>query len=206
MKQYSQTLRRMAVGAALMGGLVAAHAGSFACLTGSVSGDTDANGCTTLGESELSWSLVGNVLTISNIADTSSSMFISGISFATSAGQTVALATSQMDGVSFVEGGVGANLPASLGWTINYEATAAKKPKGSDVDAGESISFNVSGVSLADVSSGSFKFGVHIQALPGDRSEKLIAASVPEPESYAMGVAGLMVVGGLLRRRGIKRA
>lgn len=204
MKHFSSKLRRVVLGVGLLGAVASAQAGGFSCITGTTGVGTDAKGCSALGESLLSWSLAGDVLTISNQAAAGSAAFVSGISFAAASGQTVSLADAQMDGVAFVNGGVGANLPASLGWNITYEASAANKPARSDVDPGEAIAFKVSGVSASDITSGAFKFGVHLQALPLDRSEKLVA-SVPEPETYALGLAGLVVVTGLSRRRGLSR-
>jgi MYXO-CTERM domain-containing protein len=172
---------------------MSAPAYQFTCVTGD-------NGCTTAGTSVASWSLTGNVLTISNALGASNDSFITGISFDTSAGQSVALAASQMAGVVYSTGG-GANLPASLGWTIDAEFSPSSKPATNSINAGESLAFKLTGVTLADIQSGGFKFGVHIQSLAGGRSEKLINISpVPEADVLAMALAGMGVVG-LWRRR-----
>ncbi|MFT3859310.1 MAG: hypothetical protein QM742_18000 [Aquabacterium sp.] len=152
-----------------------------------------------------SWSLTDGVLTISNAAGSGNGSFITGISFDLSAGQTVALSASQGAGVAYTSGG-GANLPASLGWSIDQEYKPDGKPATNGIHAGESLSFDVGGVTLADIGSGAFKFGVHVQALGGDRSEKLINVSqVPEAGSLAMMLAGMAAMSGVVARRRLPR-
>ncbi|HEX5354734.1 MAG TPA: PEP-CTERM sorting domain-containing protein [Aquabacterium sp.] len=171
-------------------------------MTGSVVPGASAAGCTTEGTSLASWDLTGSVLTIRNTAGLGIGSVITGISFDAIAGQTVSLSALQGPGVLYTTGG-GANLPASLGWSVDFDFSPDKHPTSNGINAGESLAFDLSGVSLTDVRSGAFKFGVHIQALTGDRSEKLInmTPAVPEPESYAMVLAGVVIVGGVLRRR-----
>ena len=185
--------------AMLAGASLNAQAYSFECVSGAVTPSTDSVGCTHVGETLASWSLAGNVLTISNAASAGNGSFISGISFDTSLGQSVSLISPQMAGVLFTTGG-GAHLPASLGWTIDSDFQANKKPSVNGVNAGESVSFLLGGVNLSNISNGSFKFGLHLQGLPEGRSEKLISA-VPEASSYAMVMAGLLVVGAIVRRK-----
>ena len=169
-----------------------AQAFDFTCVTGD-------SGCTTAGTSIASWSLSGNVLTIATSASAGTG-FISGISFDTSGGDAVVLAPTQGAGVLYTTGG-GANLPASLGWSIDYEVKPDTKPPTHGINAGESLAFNLTGVTLADIASGAFKFGVHVQALPGDRSEKLVNSPVPEAETFALALAGLSVLAVMRRRR-----
>lgn len=183
----------------LAGASLSAQAYSFECVSGAVTPTTNSAGCTNVGESLASWALAGNVLTISNASVAGNGSFISGISFDTSTGQSVSLISPQMAGVVFTTGG-GAHLPASLGWTVDADFQANKKPSVNGVNAGESVSFLLGGVTLSNISNGSFKFGVHIQGLPEGRSEKLISA-VPEASSYAMVLAGLLVVGAVARRK-----
>ncbi len=179
---------------------VAAHAYSFSCVAGDVTPGSDAVGCTSVGTSLASWSLVGNVLTIQNAAGADNGSVITGISFDSSQDDTVALAATQGTGVLYTTGG-GAHLPASLNWTVDFNFQPNGKPTTNGINAGEALAFNLGGVSLADIQNGSFKFGLHIQALPGGRSEKLVTTAVPEPESYAMVLAGLAVVGGMAASR-----
>lgn len=178
----------------------AAQAYSFSCVTGDVTPGSNAVGCTTVGTSLASWSLLGNVLTIQNASGAGNGSVITGISFDSSLGDTVALSATQGAGVLYTTGG-GAHLPASLNWTVDFNFQPDRKPTTNGINAGESLAFNLGGVSLADIQNGSFKFGLHIQALPGGRSEKLVTTAVPEPESSAMALAGLAVVGGMAARR-----
>lgn len=184
---------------------LAAQAYGFECVTGSVAPGSTAAGCTTQGSSLASWDLVGDLLTIRNADVVGNGSVITGISFDAVAGQTVSLSALQGPGVLYTSGG-GANLPASLGWSTDFEFSPNKHPTSNGINAGESLAFDLSGVSLADVRSGAFKFGVHIQALGDDRSEKLInmTPAVPEPESYAMVLAGVVIVGGVLRSRQLR--
>ncbi|MGE5451388.1 MAG: PEP-CTERM sorting domain-containing protein [Acidobacteriota bacterium] len=192
--------RKTLVAAVVLAGASAgAQAYSFDCITGSVSASSDSAGCTSIGASLASWSLVGNLLTISNASGSDNHSFISGISFDTSAGMTVTLGASQMPGVLYTTGG-GAHMPSSLGWTIDANFQPDKKPASNGINAGESIQFLLSGVAPSNIGDGSFKFGVHMQGLPFDRSEKLMGA-VPEASSYALALAGLLIVGSLARRK-----
>lgn len=191
---------QIAVAAVMATGSAAAHAYGFECVNLSLD-------CTAAGTSVASWDLVGNVLTIRNENVVGNLSSITGVSFDAAAGQTVSLADPQSAGVLFAEG-VGANLPTSLGWTVDFKFSPDKKPMSNGVNAGESLAFNLSGVKLADIQSGAFRFGIHIQGLPtAAGSEKLIniTPSVPEPEAYAMVLAGVAVAGGLMRRRGVSR-
>lgn len=178
----------------------AAHAYSFSCVTGEVTPGSNAVGCTAAGASLASWSLVGNVLTIQNASGVGNGSAITGISFDGGLGDTVALSATQGTGVLYTTGG-GAHLPASLIWTVDFNFQPDRKPMLNGINAGESLAFTLGGVSLADIQSGAFQFGVHIQGLPGGRSEKLVTTAVPEAETYAMALAGLIVVGGMAARR-----
>lgn len=198
MAQVTHTLSRLVAAAALSIAATGAQAYSFECVTGAPGAGSDALGCTNVGESLASWSLIGNVLTISNATANGNNSFISGISFDTKANQSVALGVVQT-GVLFTTGG-GAKLPASLGWTVDFDFKADKKPSTNGINAGESIVFNLTDISLNQIRSGDVKFGLHIQGLPDGRSEKLVA-TVPEAETYAMALAGLSVVGALALRR-----
>lgn len=199
MKQLTQTFTKTLTALALCGAVGAAHAYSFECVTGAVTPATDALGCTNVGESLLQWTVVGNMLLIGNNDVPGNVSSITGISFLTASGQSVALSPFALPGVAFTSGG-GAKLPASLGWGTTVDFKADKKPMTNGVNGGELIAFDLTGVTPASISSGAFKFGVHLQGLPDGRSEKLISA-VPEAETYALGLAGLLTVAVLARRR-----
>ena len=182
----------------------AANAQSFSCITGSTGYGANAVGCTTQGESLLSWSFTGNKLTIFN-NDVNPGSFITGISFDyVKPGMDVALAASQMAGVSYVMTTTDvANIPNSFNWTVDEGAEKTGNGNSNAIQGGEHIVFDLTGVSLANIGN-TFKFGVHLQGLPGspERSEKLVAVTpVPEPETYAMMLAGLGLMGAIVRRR-----
>lgn len=198
MALFTPSACRTVAAAALSLVALSAQAYSFECVTGATGVGADALGCTNIGESWTSWSLAGNLLTITNTAASGNGSFISGVSFDTASSQAVSLGAPQA-GVLFTTGG-GAKLPASLGWTVDYDFKADTKPSTNGVNAGESIVFNLTNISLAQIRSGEVTFGLHIQGLPDGRSEKLVA-SVPEAETYAMALAGLSVVGALALRR-----
>lgn len=182
------------LGAAVLGASLSASAATLSCVTG-------ANGCTTLGESLVSWSLTPSagaqyLLTIANLAQPGNASFISGVSFDLGAGQSVQLAAAQNPGVSFVSGG-GAHLPNTLGWTVDADFGARPSAKVYGVNAGESLVFTLSGYTPAG---SALRFGVHLQGLPDGRSEKLVTA-VPEPQTQVMLLAGLGVIGVVGARR-----
>jgi hypothetical protein len=173
----------------------AATSFDFTCVTGT-------RGCTMAGASVASWSLTDKVLTIANLDSASNASYISGISFDARAGQVVSLASSQMRGVSYGKGS-GFSLPSSLAWTADYKFDPRGRTSVNGINEGESLSFNLTGVSMADIQSGDFRFAVQVQGLPGGRSESLINVSqVTEGEPLTLSLAGLAVVGMLgLRRR-----
>lgn len=206
MSIWIQRSAKAAIAMAAAASGLAAHAYSFSCVAGDVTPGSNAVGCTSVGTGLASWSLLGNVLTIQNAAGAGNGSVITGISFDSSLGDTVALAAAQGAGVLYTTGG-GAHLPGSLNWTVDFNFQPDRKPTTNGINAGEALAFNLGGVSLADLQNGSFKFGLHIQALPGGRSEKLInlaPPAVPEPEAYAMALAGLAVVGGMAARRRVR--
>ncbi len=187
----------------LLASLVIAAAGSvnaqsFACVTTNV--------CD--GASFLSWSLTGSQLTIANNALAGSvgdASFIRKISFDYSSGMDVALAATQMAGVSFVmTANDEANMPNNnaLNWTNDEGAKKTGNGNGNAIQRGEKIVFNLTGVTLENIGK-SFRFGVHLQGLSNVAgSEKLVPVSaVPEPESYAMMLAGLGLMASIARRR-----
>lgn len=196
MSKLSFVVKGVALAVAMVGSMSAqASTGGFVC-----AGTTSCDGT---GSSVLSWSLSdAGLLTISNALQDGNQSFIAGVSFEVGSGDSVSFAGTTGD-VSFQKvTKEAAHLPTSLGWNVDYSMAALKPSSKAGVNAGESISFQLSGVSLAELGTPDFRFAVKLQgtALDGKGSEKLVAV-VPEPSSYALVLAGLAVAGGLSRRR-----
>jgi hypothetical protein len=170
-----------------------ASAQSFSCIS--------AGAQCAAAESDVSWSFSGNNLTISNQALAGNDSFIRSIYFDTSAGMGVSLVGST-DLSAFVVGGAPSNLPAgsNVGFVADSQWTATNPAPTYGINAGESITFSLSGVTASSFSDGSLRFGVHLQGLPGGASESLVSA-VPEPQTYAMLLAGLGLLGFTANRR-----
>jgi hypothetical protein len=180
----------------------AANAQSFSCVTSS-------NSCANGGTPQLSWSLNGTQLSIFNNAASGSGSFISAIGFDYASGMDV-LSIAPTPGVSFqLSQGAPNGLPGpELG--LVFDESAYRTNIQGAVRGGESVIFNLSGVTIADIGS-RFKFGMHVQGLAVG-SEKWVAntvtpvTAVPEPETYALMLAGLGLVGAIARRRKAKQA
>lgn len=170
-----------------------ASAQSFSCISGGAQ-------CATA-ETTLTWSFSGSNLTIANQALADNNSFIRNIYFDTSEGMSISLVGST-DLSAFVAGGSPTNLPAgtNVGFVADSQWTATNPSSTYGINAGESITFSLSGVSAASFNDGSLRFGVHLQGLPGGASESLVSA-VPEPQTYAMLLAGLGLLGFTANRR-----
>lgn len=170
-----------------------ASAQSFSCISGGAQ-------CATA-ESTIGWTFSGSNLTITNQVLAGNDSFIRNIYFDTSAGMGVSLVGST-DLSAFVAGGSPADLPAgsNIGFVADSQWTATNPSSTYGINAGESITFSLSGVTAASFSDGSLRVGVHLQGLPGGASESLVSA-VPEPQTYAMLLAGLGLLGFTANRR-----
>jgi PEP-CTERM motif len=75
------------------------------------------------------------------------------------------------------------------------------------INYGETARFRFTGAGVQDFASGLLDGGVHVRSLASGRSESLVTVSaVPEPETYAMMLAGLGLMGAVARRRKAKQA
>ena len=123
-------------------------------------------------------------------------------------------AITSSSGVSFSWGASPSNLPSGNGLTPSFSANlgadsnAPTRPNG--VNPTEWVSFRLlTGLTTtaADLASGSLRVGIHVQGFSGGGSESYVnrsttvVAPVPEPEAYALMLAGLGVVGVVARRK-----
>lgn len=175
-------------------------AASFTCIS------NNTGTCSTTVAPKFSWTLVGTQLSIFNNDSATSGSFISGITFDYTAGMDVSLNASQVAGVQYtMTTGNAAHIPQ---WNAAEEGASPVRTRqnANAVQGGEYIVFTLANVNLSQIGN-AFKFGMHVQALERGESEKLIAVSaVPEPQTYAMMLAGLGLMGAIARRRKSKNA
>lgn len=123
-------------------------------------------------------------------------------------------AITSSSGVSFSWGASPSNLPSGNGLTPSFSANlgadsnSPTRPNG--VNPTEWVSFRLLTsltTTAADLASGSLRVGLHVQGFTGGGSESYVnrsttvVAPVPEPEAYALMLAGLGVVGAVARRK-----
>ena len=146
-------------------------------------------------------SLLGLLSSITDIYFNGAFSFLSGL--------TPTITDSGL-GVSFSSGATPGDPPgAGSGWVTTYSADSNSPTALMGVNGGEFVRFTFSGTNIFADTTAAFASGgavaLHLQGLLGGYSETLVTGGgvtpVPEPQTYALMLAGLAVVGFMGRRR-----
>lgn len=187
-------LSKIAAAALLAASASLTQAATFACISGST---TDCSAAT----STISWSWDGSLFTVIN----GGTGYVSEVYFDLGAG----MGASFSGGTGTVLFSAGAS-PGSLpgGTTVGFTSDAAfdsdggKGPPVNGINMGESASFLITGALPDSFDVGTLAAGLHVRSLVTSSASLVTTVSaVPEPETYAMLLAGLGVMGWLARRR-----
>jgi len=191
----STSLSKLAAASCLAAVSLSSQAASFACIAGTV-------GDCTLATSTIHWTWDGSTFTVTN----DGSGYVAEVYFDLSTG----MAASFSGGTGTVLFAPGATPPAlpggsSVGFSSDapFDSDGGKGMPVNGVDMGESASFTITGALLDSFKDGTLAAGVHVRSLTTASVSLLTVpvTAVPEPQSYALMLAGLGVMGWLARRR-----
>jgi len=194
--QFAGRFRKTALGMVLAGAALVAHAetGSFSCVAGSFAD------CS-LATSTLSWSWDGLNFTIANAG----AGYVSELYFDLGDSMTASFVGGTGGNVAFHAGASPSSLPgAPLTFTTDasFDSDGAGGPH-FGIDIGETATFQVTGAALDSIDTGSLAVGAHVRSLV-EASASVITSTVPavpEPQTYALLLAGLCAIGFVARRR-----
>ena len=185
-------LSKTALGFALTGAALIAHAETFSCAAGS------SQDCA-LATSSLSWTWDGTYFTLTN----GGSGYVSEVYFDLGAG----MAASFYSGVGTVNFAAGAN-PSNLpgGSSVDFVSDAAFDSDASGkpiygINLGESATFKITGAALGSFSASDIAAGAHVRSLVDSSASVVTVSAVPEPDTYALLLAGLGAAAWGARRR-----
>lgn len=200
-----KTLLAIACGAtfaALSGGALASVTSAAYSFTSCVSGDCGSVGGTVQSVATLTMTSITNGVSFA-LTSTSpvAGSFISALYFNGPSGQITWNAGQVYKAIDWSSNSGGsATSQNGYNWDITY-------PTGANKDRllnGDTANWTITGTGLSLQSFALTGNGmmVHVQGLANGRSEKIGAvAAVPEPESYAMFLAGLGIIGAVVKRR-----
>ncbi|RQP22250.1 PEP-CTERM sorting domain-containing protein [Piscinibacter terrae] len=193
----STSLSRLAAAGCLAAAALSSQAATFACISGGA-------GDCSVATSTIHWSWDGSTFTVTN----DGIGYVAEVYFDLSAGMTASF-SGGTGTVLFSPGASPAALPGgtSVGFSSDaaFDSDPGKGKPVNGIDMGESASFLITGALLDSFKDGNLAAGLHVRSLATSSVSLLTVpvTAVPEPQSYALMLAGLGVMGWLARRRRI---
>lgn len=211
-KQPEKVMKPTKIAAALMlvGASLTAQANdySFGCVTQNIAGDC------AIGQSQLGLSVTSSGSFVdfyfSNSGPAAASItdiYFDWSSSAFALSSSGSVFTDSGAGVSFSWGAAPPDLPGGQGISFVADLAADSDPSAqpNGVNPGEWLNIRFAGESFANVvaglNSGDLRVGIHVQGFATGGSESFVTTPIPEPETYAMLLAGLGLMGFVARRR-----